>query len=743
MAPSDATSTPPESADGAARIAVLLPLGIDTVYDYLAADPASVPEGAFVRAPLGHREVVGVVWRHVGEDEEIDLARDKLKHIGAVLPVPPMPESLRKLVDWVAEYTLAKRGAVLRMAMSVPAALEPAKRRTAYLAGEETPERLTPARKRVFEVLADGLPRGAAELAREAAVGAGVVRALAKAGALRPVSLPAWSAPERPDWRRARADLSPGQQAAADALTARVAESAFSVTLLDGVTGSGKTEVYFEAVAKALEMNRQVLVMLPEIALSAQWLERFRARFGAAPLVWHSELVQRARRENWRAVASGEARIVVGARSALWLPFAELGLIVADEEHDGAFKQEDGVIYHARDMAVMRARLTECPLVLSSATPSLESLANAEAGRYRSLHLPDRHGGAQLPAIETVDMRGDPPPRGAWLSPPLREALEQCFAAGQQAVLFLNRRGYAPLPLCRACGHRLDCPNCSAWLVAHRFTETLNCHHCGYFQRPPEACPECEAEGRMAACGPGVERVAEEAAALFPDIRSEIVTSDTVAGPGEAADFIARIEKREIDLVIGTQIIAKGHHFPLLTLVGVVDSDLGLAGGDLRAAERTYQLLHQVAGRAGRAHHAGRVLLQTYMPEHPVMAALSSGEREAFLKREAEARESHGQPPDGRLAAVILSGRNEASVANTARALARIARGDLPAEGGMEVLGPAPAPLALLRGRYRYRLLVKCTRALLPQPWLRRWLAALNAPSRVSLRVDVDPYSFN
>jgi len=743
MAPNDATLTPPERANSAARIAVLLPLAIDTVYDYLTTDAKSVPEGTFVRVPLGSRKVTGVVWRHVGDEEKSELARSKLKHIGAILPVPAMPKSLRELVEWVAEYTLAKRGAVLRMAMSVPSALEPAKMRTAYVAVEDAPKCLTPARKRVLNVLADGLPRGATELAREASVGAGVVRALAKAGTLHQVMLPAWSAPKPPDWRLPRADLSADQHTAAHHLAARVEAAEFSVTLLDGVTGSGKTEVYFEAVAKALELGRQVIVLLPEIALSAQWLKRFRASFGTAPPVWHSELGQRIRRETWRAVAAGEVRIVVGARSALWLPFSKLGLIIVDEEHDGAFKQEDGVIYHARDMAVMRARLTKCPLVLSSATPSLESLTNVKAGRYAGLHLPDRHGGAQLPAIETVDMRSDPPPRGAWISPPLRDALTECFAAGQQAVLFLNRRGYAPLTLCRACGHRLNCPNCSAWLVLHRFTETLTCHHCGYFRRPPEVCPECEALGRMATCGPGVERIAEEAAALFPNITREIVTSDTVTGPGEAADFIARIENLEIDLVIGTQIIAKGHHFPLLTLVGVVDADLGLAGGDLRAAERTYQLLHQVAGRAGRAQHAGRVLLQTYIPDHPVMSALSSGKREDFLAREAEARELHGQPPTGRLAAVILSGRNEAIVANTALALARLARGNLPAEGGMEVFGPAPAPLALLRGRYRYRLLIKCSRAHMPQRWLRRWLGALKAPSRVSLRVDVDPYSFN
>ena len=742
MAGTDATLTPENPRDDVQRVAVLLPLALPTAYDYLVPPGEAAPEGAFVRVPLGRRQVTGVVWGAGTEETDGGLAEGRLKEINSVLPVPPLPETLRKLVDWVAAYTLAKRGAVLRMAMSVPQALKPAKMRIAYLTGETPPKRLTPARYRVLKLLSDGMPRGAQELAREAAVSTSVVKGLAESGGLEQILLPAERAREQPDLNQPRATLSSSQSSAAAELCAQVHEDVFSVTLLDGVTGSGKTEVYFEAIATALEANRQVLVMLPEISLSAQWLERFRARFASTPLIWHSELSQRARCETWRAVASGAARIVVGARSALWLPFSELGLIIVDEEHDGAFKQEDGVIYQARDIAVMRARLEVCPLILSSATPSLETLANVESGRYKRLDLPDRHGGAQLPHIEAIDMRADPPPRGAWISPLLRAAMVDCFAAGQQAVLFLNRRGYAPLTLCRACGHRLKCPNCTAWLVAHRFSDSLNCHHCGYHQRPPESCPECKVEGKMAACGPGVERVAEEAAELFPNLQSEIVTSDTIAGPEQAAAFIARIVNHDVDLLIGTQIIAKGHHFPLLTLVGVIDADLGLAGGDLRAAERTYQLLHQVAGRAGRAQHAGKVLLQTYMPEHPVMAALCSGERQSFLAREAEARQQHGQPPVGRLAAVILSGHNESMVANSARTLARIARKSLPKNSDIDVLGPAPAPLSLLRGRYRYRLLIKCSRAVLPQPWLQSWLAELDAPSQVSVRVDVDPYSF-
>ncbi|MHA1600338.1 MAG: primosomal protein N', partial [Alphaproteobacteria bacterium] len=559
------------------------------------------------------------------------------------------------------------------------------------------------------------------------------------------VTLPPRPAFAAPDHERAGPSLSADQQAAAEALIEKLA-TGFAVTVLDGVTGSGKTEVYFEAMAAALARGRQVLVLLPEIALSAQWFERFAARFGTAPAVWHSELTAKQRRDTWRAVAHGEARVVVGARSALFLPFAELGLIVIDEEHDAAFKQEDGVIYHARDMAVVRARLGEFPIVLVSATPSLESVVNANAGRYGRLHLPDRHGGAQLPDVALVDLRREKPQRiegigQGWLSPPLRLAVAETLAAGEQVMLFLNRRGYAPLTLCRACGHRLRCPRCTAWLVEHRRAGCLQCHHCGHQAAIPEACPGCQAEGALAACGPGVERLAEEVTALFPDARTTVMASDTVTGPSAAAALLADVAARKIDIVIGTQIVAKGHHFPYLTLVGVVDADLGLFGGDLRAAERTYQLLHQVAGRAGRAERAGRVLLQTVEPDHPVMQALASGERDRFLELEIETRSRAGLPPFGHLAALILSDPDADRLDRVCRALARAVPSAGSAEG-IDVLGPAPAPLAILRGRHRRRFLLKTRRGLRPQPFLRQWLAAVRLPSQTRMQVDIDPYSF-
>ena len=736
----DATPVP-DSASG--RVPVLLPLPLLEAYDYLAPPDQPVHPGDVVRVPLGRRQVVGVVWDRAPVTEAAAVPASRLKSVLARCDVPPFPAVQRRFIDWVADYTMAPRGAVLRMALSVPAALDPPRPVAAYRLATDPPSaKLTAARRRVLMELTNGPARPLAELARAAGVSTSVVKGLCAAGLVESVPLPPPRPFAIPGHDRAGPDLSADQSAATATLTAQQ-EDGFVVTVLDGVTGSGKTEVYFEAIAAALARGRQVLVLLPEIALSAQWLDRFAQRFGAAPAVWHSELTAAQRRDTWRAVAHGAARVVVGARSALFLPFAALGLIVIDEEHDSAFKQEDGVIYHARDMAVVRAQLGAFPIVLVSATPSLESVINANTGRYGCLHLPDRHGGAVLPEISLIDLRRHKPPRlegigPGWLSPPLRQAVTETIAAGEQAMLFLNRRGYAPLTLCRACGHRLQCPRCTAWLVEHRLAGSLQCHHCGHRAALPETCPACQAEGTLAACGPGVERLAEEAAILFPQARMAVMASDTITGPSAATALLAAMAAREIDVLIGTQIVAKGHHFPFLTLVGVVDADLGLFGGDLRAAERTYQLLHQVAGRAGRAAHAGRVLLQTVEPEHPVMQALASGERDRFLDLEARTRAEAGLPPFGRLAALILSDPDADRVDAACRILARAA----PRVDGIAVFGPAPAPLAVLRGRHRRRFLIKAPRGVRPQPFVRQWLAAVKLPSQTRLQIDIDPYSF-
>lgn len=719
------------------RVKVLLPLPLADAYDYGVPDGLALAPGDFVEVPLGARRAIGVVWETIADDAMNGVPDARLKDVFSRLPAIPMPTANRDLVDWVASYTLAPRGAVLRMAMSVPDALEPPKPRIAYASRDTLPDiRMTPARERVFALLESGPPRSASDIAREAAVSKGVVTGLYKAGALDEVALPSAAALDSPDPDRPGPTLSAAQADSVQALAE--ADDAFSVTLLDGVTGSGKTEVYFEAIAATLRLGRQVLVLLPEIALGAQWLRRFEARFGARPAEWHSDLTQARRRHTWRAVADGSARVIVGARSALFLPYADLGLIIVDEEHEPAFKQEEGVCYHARDMAVVRARIGDIPAILASATPSLETVSNADSGRYRRLHLPARHGGAELPAISLVDLRRDPPERQTWISPTLRRALAENLAAGEQSLLFLNRRGYAPLTLCRRCGHRLQCPNCTAWLVEHRFSKRLQCHHCGYSGERPDDCESCGATDSLVACGPGVERMAEEVMNFLPEARFVVVTSDSICRPSDADAFVQQITNHDVDIVIGTQIVAKGHHFPKLTLVGVIDADLGLAGGDLRAAERTYQLLHQVAGRAGRAELPGRVLLQTYHPDNPVLQALAAGDRDGFLATEAEMREIGHWPPFGRLAALIISGRDSDAVERVARELARTA----PRSDGVRVLGPAPAQMSLLRGRHRWRLLLKATRNTPVQNQVRYWLSQITIPGSVRVQIDIDPYSF-
>jgi primosomal protein N' (replication factor Y) len=718
-------------------VRILLPLPLADAYDYSVPEGLSVAPGQFVIVPLGQRETLGVVW---GEGTG-EVAAAKLRDVIDVLPALPMADALRRFVDWVAAYTLAPPGAVLRMAMSSPSALEAPRTELVYRPASEAADdtlKLTTARRRVLEALKDGPAMPAAELAHIAGVGTSVIKTMASAGMLEAVERVMRRSFPRPDGAREGPTLSPEQKAAADGLIAKVRDNAFSATLLDGVPGAGKTEVYFEAIAAALAAGRQALVLLPEIALTAQWLRRFEDRFGCTPAAWHSALTSLERRETWRAIAEGRIGVVVGARSALFLPFSNLGLIVVDEEHDTSFKQEDGVCYNARDMAVVRARLVGAPVVLASATPSLESVMNVLAGRYGTLHLPARHGGNQLAAVSAVDLKRYPPDRGRWLSPPVVQAMKETLAAGEQTLLFLNRRGYAPITLCRSCGKGVECPQCSAWLVEHRFRRQLVCHHCGYTEPPALACKNCGVADNWVACGPGVERLAEEAHTLFPEARVELFTSDSLMNREEATAAVERMEAGEIDILIGTQMAAKGHHFPNLTLVAVVDADLGLNGGDLRAGERTFQLLYQVAGRAGRHERPGRALIQTHAPEHPVMQALVANDRDRFVSAELAGRSGAGMPPYGRLASLIISGPDPAAVDNVCTAIARRA----PHQDGVTVLGPSVAPMALLRGRHRRRFLLKAARETAVQPLLHAWLAQIGLPGSVRLQIDIDPYSF-
>jgi len=704
--------------------------------DYRVPETMTVGPGSVVVAPLGPRQIVGIVW----EAERLpgtDVPEAKLRPLLEVLPVRPLRAELRRLIEWTADYYCAPLAHVARMVLSSGGALRGPATMTEYRLTGAQPSRMTPQRQTAMEAL-EGEQATIRELAELAGVSDGVLRGLVSQGVLEPVAVGV----DRP-YPRAHPghdvpELNADQREVADTLVKAVKARIFAPFLLDGVTGSGKTETYFEALAAALEGGRQVLVLLPEIALTEAFLRRFEDRFGAAPVVWHSSLKSTERRRAWRAIAAGTAQVVVGARSALFLPYAKLGLIVVDEAHEVSFKQDDGVRYNARDVAVMRARFEAIPVVLASATPALESLQMAESGIYEKLDLASRYGGAQLPSIATIDLTEEPPERGHWLAPRLVEQLQERLDRGEQSLLFLNRRGYAPLTLCRNCGFRFQCPNCTAWLVEHRLSSRLACHHCGHETAPPPACPECGEPDCLVACGPGVERIADEVREILPEARVAVVTSDTLNSPEKAAAFVAQAEAKAIDVIVGTQLVTKGFHFPELTLVGVVDADLGLEGGDLRAAERTYQQVAQVAGRAGRGAKPGEVLIQTRHPGAPVIAALADGDRDAFYEAETEARRSAGAPPFGRWAAIIVSSEDEAEAREAANRIGA-AR---PAADDLAILGPAPAPMALLRGRYRYRLLINARRSANVQDVIRKWLGSLDFAQGVRVSVDIDPYSF-
>jgi primosomal protein N' (replication factor Y) (superfamily II helicase) len=731
------SSSAPSSIPAVGFVDVLMPVALDHAYTYRVPGDLDLRPGDLVSVPLGARSATGVVWT---DNVEIRPGlHNRMREVEHKLDLPPLKPELRRFIDWVAGYTLAPRGMVLRMALRMGEHLGPARQRLGVRLAGPLPPRMTPARQRVLALMADGLVRGKSELAQAAAVSPAVIDGLIDEGTFETLILPPEPVALPPDPDFALPDLAPAQSEAADALRTAAASGGYSASLLDGVTGSGKTEVYFEAIAAILRRGRQALVLLPEIALTPQLLDRFSRRFGVRPAEWHSQLSARRRARTWSAVAEAEARVIVGARSALFLPYADLGLIIVDEEHDPAYKQEDGPRYHARDMAVVRARGADIPIVLVSATPSIETEVNARRGRYRRLHLPERFHSRHLPAIEAIDLRAEGPPRGRFIAPRLAQAITARLEAGEQALLFLNRRGFAPLTLCRNCGFRLGCPNCDAWLVDHRFKRRLVCHHCGFSMPPPALCPGCNASESLAAVGPGVERLAQEAAELFPDRRILVLSSDLVESVDRLRAELDDVATGRFDLIIGTQLVAKGHHFPMLNLVGVVDADLGLANGDPRAAERTFQLLHQVLGRAGREEGRGIGYLQTYQPEHPVMRALIAADRDAFYANEITMREKTGYPPFGRLASLVVSASDRGAAENYARRLAAIAPR---LETGL-VLGPAEAPLAVLRGRHRFRLLIKTGRNFDLSAYMRRWLAG--APKRkgnVKLDIDIDPQSF-
>ncbi len=731
------TDSTREFFEEGALVGVLTAEPLDRVLDYKAPE-GGCWLGAFVQVPLGPRKVLGVVWGPGRGDWDPAKIRQVLK----VLDVAPMRAEMREFLTRVGSYTLTPMSQMLRLASRAPGLADPPSMRKLYRMGYREPDRMTDARTRVIAVLEEygGLSFTLGELSEMAGVSSSVIKGLVKQGAVDEIDTPRDAPYLTLDPERPGKELTEAQAGASDRIREGIAAGSYGTTLLKGVTGSGKTEVYLEAVAECLRKGRQALVLLPEIALTSEFLTRVKQRFGAEPAEWHSGVTMTERRRCWRMVGQGGAQLVVGARSALYLPFRDLGLIVVDEEHDTSYKQEDGALYNARDMAVLRVSLNDAQVVLASAMPSLESWWNAEAGKYTRIDLTDRFGPAVMPDMRAIDMRAEDLPGSRWISPSLQKAVEARMEKGEQALLFLNRRGYAPVTICRACGEQVGCDFCDARMVEHRFLKRLMCHQCGETKPMPEACPSCGVEGKMAPVGPGVERLAEEAAALFPDAKQAVLSSDLFGSARALKARIAEIAEGETDIIIGTQLVAKGHNFPRLTLVGVIDADLGLQGSDLRAAERTFQLMRQVAGRAGRAERAGTALLQTFQPEHPVIRAILSGDEEGFWQAEAEERRATGMPPFGRLAGIVISAPEAAAAFDLGT---HLARSDAPIRAiGGQVFGPAPAPIARIRGRHRVRLLVKAPKGAPIQGALRQWIGGLKLPNTLRLSVDIDPQSF-
>nr|WP_237072520.1 primosomal protein N' [Pseudaestuariivita rosea] len=718
-------------------VAVLTTQPLDRLLDYKAPE-GGCALGAFVEVPLGPRKVIGVVWGKGRGD--YDYA--KIRSVIRVLDAAPMREEMRLFLTRAADYTLTPMPAMLRLATRAPGLGDPPSMRKIYRLGSSMPDRLTDARARVLQVLRDygGLSFTLKELAEQAGVTTSVVKGLVKLSAVAEEDSPRDLPYPHLDSDHASKDLTTDQATCADALRASIRTDDYGTTLLKGVTGSGKTEVYLEAVAECLRQRRQALVLLPEIALTSEFLTRVQDRFGAQPAEWHSGVTMTERRRAWKMVGQGAAQLVVGARSALFLPYQNLGLVVVDEEHDTSYKQEDGVLYNARDMAVLRASILGAQVILASATPSLETWANAEAGKYNRLELTSRFGSSMLPDMRAIDMRDETLPSDRWISDTLQKAVQTRLDQGEQALLFINRRGYAPITLCRACGHQIGCDHCDARMVEHRFQKRLMCHQCGETKPIPKICPNCGAEDRLAAVGPGVERLTEEATKLFPDARIATLSSDLYGSARALKAQIEEIANGGADLIIGTQLVAKGHNFKNLTLVGVIDADLGLQGSDLRAAERTFQLMRQVSGRAGRADKPGQALLQTYQPDHPVIRAILSGDEEDFWRAEASERRHAAVPPYGRMAGIVLSSPDIQEVFDFGN---EMARNDGPLrQVNAQLFGPAPAPIARVRGRHRVRLLVKADKSVPLQAALSRWVAQFKQPNNLRLTIDIDPQSF-
>lgn len=723
-------------------VKVLIPNVVNVGYDYRLKSPANI--GDYVHVSVMNKPYVGVI---IGRGDS-GLSESKIKNVVAVFDFPGMSKSDLEWIKKMSEWTMMPMGNVLRLIVNVPDAFVPPKLEKLYSFNDDKKVRQTENRQAVADAYSsnDNQPMSVNDVKNIARVSSAVINSMIKNGTLKETDYRIKNTNNNfiHDYSNTgNVVLNQEQKYTADEIAKNI-NNGFSVFLLDGITGSGKTQVYFDSAWRAYEQGKSVLLMMPEIALTAQFMSRFESRFGEKPVVWHSNLTAANRREIWRGVANGKIRMVVGTRSALFLPWQNLGLIVVDEEHDGSYKQVDMGNYHARDMAILRAKISGFPIILASATPSAETIKNVKSGKYKELRLKSRFGGAQMPTIETIDMRAEKPEKysvgqinhSGNLSPSLINAIKETLDDGQQIMLFINRRGFAPIVHCKKCGWTAQCPDCSVGMTYHKKIGKLLCHICGRTENMSDVCPQCG--GEVSTFGVGLEKVQEEINAKFPNAKTALVSSDTMMSRQALERLVSKMESGEIDIVIGTQILAKGHHFPNLTLVGVVDSDMGLFGADFRAGEHTFQQLFQVAGRAGRGDKPGRVLLQTFQPEHPVIKSICAADRDAFMAQDMESRSIAKMPPYGQLIAVVVEAQKE----NILKKYCSDLIANAPELKGGKIMGPIAAQLYQIRNWYRMRFLVAGDERANLQPVVKQWLERVKQPNNVRVKIDVNPQNF-
>ena len=660
-------------------INVLLPLPFNQTFQYLCNEDEKIELGDFILVPFKNKIVTGCIWENKSKLKK-RLPKKKIRNIEKKLNFSPLNKNNRDFIVWVSDYTMNNLGATLKLCLSIKQIF--------------VKKKIEKIKERFLDLSSD------------------------------------------------KHLLTKEQLNAKQYIFNKINNKKFSTIVIDGVAGSGKTEVYFEAINKCLIQRKQVLVLLPEISMTTQWFDRFKKRFKIDPLLWHSDIKVSEKIKIWKSVIDGNSNIIVGARSSLFLPFKNLGLIIIDEEHDQSFKQEEGVIYNARDMAVVRAKISNIPIILCSATISIETKLNILEKKYEVVKLKERYGEAGLPEVKIIDLVETPPEKGMWLSEEVHNELKKTIESGNQALFFLNRRGFAPYVFCNSCYKKILCQNCDVGLVYHKKIDNLICHHCGYkssLENNKKNCKEFEKKCDLFLYGPGVEKIYEEIKKKDKNLNIEILTSDVMQKKGQGETILRKFEREEINVIIGTQILAKGHHFPKLTLVVVVDADFGFIGGDLRAAEKTFQLLTQVSGRSGRSKLPGKVLIQSAMSDNLILKNIKEFDLNGFFLEELNIRKESGLPPFKKLCSLMLVSKNEKKLNDFCRKM----KVNIEQSNEFEVLGPAPPFISYVRGKHRKRFIVRCSRNKNIQKFVSIWLKKLQIPFDLKISIDIDPYNFS